>query len=1109
MATNARIRILSLNTGRTDNLGGVFQLVRSRIHIILLQEVVMSQEQLENIVQGRGFRAVVSRGEGMLGVGVLIHESLPDAWVENLHPGRLQACWVGGFKILNVYGPAGTNLAQQRRTFLTTSVLAACRNSQMVMAGDFNCVAGPLDVEENYRNKRSMEMIQVVQTFSLRDFFREEHPYIREYTFHRPGSTSARLDRIYLTQDVKGSEWFSAPTLSDHEAIGMVVELPTALVRVARPKANWKLNTSILQDQDVRSRVEQMVEAADLMSHPEQWEKVKEDITVVLKDFSQLKGALNRGTFQFLTWNLEQALGEKNCSTVAYLKDRLKGLIHQKLQGFMVRFGCSQQDEEDLATLFHAKKEMVRRKGSGLTEMKIGDQLVTDPGRIKLEVEQYYNALYNGHHRTIGDSLVNTGQNFSPCWEMKEEFFEDLPTLPEYEADLIHAVLTEQEVKQVLEECRVGAAPGPDGLSYEFYKTFNRTLAPVLAGVFNHYLEEGRMPKSYKVASTRLIPKVDGIPSIDQLRPITLQSCEYKIMSKIFTKRLLGSLEHVIGPWQHCAIPGRAITTPLVNTLSTVEYADCHGINCYVLSTDIFKAYDRTHVGFILEIMKRMEYSQRTLEILQLMLEGCETVVQVFEGVRVLIIQGLKQGDPLSVPLFIINMEPLIRSLAKVTTGVQVGPVCQRVEGFMDDVNIFSTRRSDLRLIDGIFRRYERLSCTLLSRSRKTKIMGLGEWKDEDRWELPWVQSVTDMRILGIQLATSVHQSCQLTWEAAVRSIRSLVQQWVTRRGISLAGKVRLLNKLILAKLWYGAQILPIQQQVVDQVHQSMSFFLFNDKVERISLDQLYAAKELGGLGLVNVQAKCQALLAKTGYWMVQGGSKHLRYWMALRLREHLLVAGPRAEVSTDYFKSWSDLVKEAFEIQAMNRRGVITTKRLYLGFMETPPPSRVQELNLLPVETVCRRMHRVGDSVTIEFYFQIVTNTLPTKARLHYLNPRRWEDSTCTWCRNSPASTFHIFTQCRAVVEIWEWLRAKIFTLSRESVTWSDEQVLWLQFPRDKYALEIAYLTMKVTQLWWMFQKEARILTVRRLKALIQQDIRKREINKVVPHVIYHNIIV
>ena len=71
--------------------------------------------------------------------------------------------------------------------------------------------------------------------------------------------------------------------------------------------------------------------------------------------------------------------------------------------------------------------------------------------------------------------------------------------------------------------------------------------------------------------------------------------------------------------------------------------------------------------------------------------------------------------------------------------------------------------------------------------------------------------------------------------------------------------------------------------------------------------------------------------------------------------------------------------MKEAFETQAMNRRVVITTKSLYLGFMETPPPSRVQELDLLPVEIVCRRMQRVGDNMTIEFYFQVVTNTLPT----------------------------------------------------------------------------------------------------------------------------------
>ena len=62
MTNNVRIQMLSLNIGWVDNLGGVFHLVSCRIHIILLQEIVMSQEQLENIVQGRGFKAVVFKG---------------------------------------------------------------------------------------------------------------------------------------------------------------------------------------------------------------------------------------------------------------------------------------------------------------------------------------------------------------------------------------------------------------------------------------------------------------------------------------------------------------------------------------------------------------------------------------------------------------------------------------------------------------------------------------------------------------------------------------------------------------------------------------------------------------------------------------------------------------------------------------------------------------------------------------------------------------------------------------------------------------------------------------------------------------------------------------
>ena len=71
---------------------------------------------------------MVSRGEGALGTAMLTHESLINTQVDILEPGRLQACWVNWFKILNVYGLSGTNLAPQIREFVSTTLLAACRS---------------------------------------------------------------------------------------------------------------------------------------------------------------------------------------------------------------------------------------------------------------------------------------------------------------------------------------------------------------------------------------------------------------------------------------------------------------------------------------------------------------------------------------------------------------------------------------------------------------------------------------------------------------------------------------------------------------------------------------------------------------------------------------------------------------------------------------------------------------------------------------------------------------------------------------------------------------------------------------------------------------------
>ena len=88
--------------------------------------------------------------------------------------------------------------------------------------------------------------------------------------------------------------------------------------------------------------------------------------------------------------------------------------------------------------------------------------------------------------------------------------------------------------------------------------------------------------------------------------------------------------------------------------------------------------------------MLRMGYTRRGVDILIALLEGGYTDIQIFAGVRVYIILGFKQGDALGVPLFIINMEPLVQRIHHIDTGVPVRPCLQKTEAFMDDVNVTS-----------------------------------------------------------------------------------------------------------------------------------------------------------------------------------------------------------------------------------------------------------------------------------------------------------------------------------------------------------------------------------------------------------------------------------
>ena len=1078
-----------------DNVAGIGQLLAKDVDIYLLQEVIIPKHQLEQ--RFPNYNTYTSKGEGMLGIATLVKKSIQVNASSNILPGRLQVTKLQDIQIINIYSPAGTNLNQERREFFNTYVLSALKDTSTIIGGDFNSVIDPKDVQRNYKNKRSIEWKDLVNTFKLIDIYRTLYPNGEEYTFHRPGSSSTRLDRIYITTDLKNGikECTHHQTLSDHKAVKATLTFnPGQSQHKPNRKKNntWKLNNSILENIEIQEAMQEYVQsqlenipAEDL---PEIWEvQIIPNLRKMLIDYSKLCSEFRRDTKLLLQAMLEEAIENENWEDATYAKQRLRSMIEEELYGYILRSKENELEEKQTGNTNHANKCFKRQSNSNINTLIINGNEVTDTKEIEEEISKYYEAIYKGYHRTkpSSDEVTNTGMEFTPDWNKAEDFIKDLPRLDETTAERITRPILENEVLEAIKEAKTNASPGPDGLTYELYKSTKHWITPILTKLFNIYMRTNELPNRYLKATTRLIPKVQTTPTVEQLRPITLQCCEYKLLSKIMSTRILSTLNKVIGPWQHCSIPGRNITTPLINTISAIEYATNHNIAAYVVSTDIFKAYDRTNIKYITKVMEKMGYKEATTKMIEAMHKNCTTEILTQKGITIEL-PGLRQGDPLSGPLYTINIEPLNRKLDAITTGISIGPTTQKTGSFMDDINITSTKIDDLKKIDKAFREYEDVNGTLLSRTKKTRIMGLGKWANKSDWPIKWIQTTKEMKLLGIVFSPSIVDTYKNTWTNIIKNIRSTTQKWTKERNWPMTTKAKIINKFILSKLWYAGQILHCQQEIINTIEKTISHYMFHDQIERIKLEELYKPKEEGGLGLVNIGAKCQALLTRTSLKMVKT-SPQMRYWVGIPLRKHIDVKGPKSERPTDYFKEIAKLIKEVIEIP-----GNPTSKSIYKLYTDTDHPSRIELKHENAIEQ-CRRMYSTRNPNLANTQFKVLSNTLPTKERLNDINPRKWPDKMCNQCRTT-ANIVHITTKCIKAQELWNWTRDIIKKLDRSATTWSDKELIELNFPDTNKEKEISYVVMKHIENMWNATREHKNTNLEKYKYMIRQDLMNRK---------------
>ena len=112
----------------------------------------------------------------------------------------------------------------------------------------------------------------------------------------------------------------------------------------------------------------------------------------------------------------------------------------------------------------------------------------------------------------------------------------------------------------MVKSCANGKSPGLDGLTYEFFKRTWHVIGQTFTKVLQTQLDREILMKSGRQGATRLIPKVDGVPDVTELRPITLLQVDYRLLSKCLAVRLHLVMEEVVEPGQ-LGTAGRNILT--------------------------------------------------------------------------------------------------------------------------------------------------------------------------------------------------------------------------------------------------------------------------------------------------------------------------------------------------------------------------------------------------------------------------------------------------------------------------------------------------------------------------------------------------------------------
>ncbi|KAL4324249.1 hypothetical protein GQ457_11G027500 [Hibiscus cannabinus] len=227
---------------------------------------------------------------------------------------------------------------------------------------------------------------------------------------------------------------------------------------------------------------------------------------------------------------------------------------------------------------------------------------------------------------------------------------------------------TDAEIITAFQDINPTKAPGIDGLPGNFFRQHWELIGSDIIQLFHDLLSRKIDMSCVNATTITLISKVEDPVRMQQLRPISLHTVVYKIVSKTILNRMKPFLPGCISENQSTFLKGRLISDNILIAHELLHYL-CSSKNLpnkgTTLKFDMEKAFDRVEWTFLRSVLLHMGFHSDWVDHLMDCVSTVTFRIRINGRLTPTIVpqRGLWQGDPLSSFLFVICMQGLSATL--------------------------------------------------------------------------------------------------------------------------------------------------------------------------------------------------------------------------------------------------------------------------------------------------------------------------------------------------------------------------------------------------------------------------------------------------------------